>query len=57
MRSSLPDDSKIIFIAVVILAVIGIGIVIDLLHWPAWLVAIPAVAGAILVWRKLRQEE
>lgn len=57
MRSSLPDDSKIIFIAVVILAVIGIGIVIDWLHWPAWLVAVPAVAGAILVWLKLRQED
>jgi hypothetical protein len=57
MRSTIPDDAKIIFIAVVILAVIGIGIVIDWLRWPAWLVAIPAVVGILLVWRKLRQED
>ena len=57
MRSSIPDDSKIILIAVIILAIIGIGIIIDWLHWPQWLVAIPAVAGAIFVWLKLRQEE
>lgn len=57
MRSSLPEDSKIIFTAVVVLAIIGIGIIIDWLHWPVWLVAIPAVAGAVFVWLKLRQED
>ena len=57
MRSSLPDDTKIIFIAVVILAIIGVGIIIQWLRWPVWLIAIPAVVGAILVWLKLRQEE
>lgn len=57
MRSSLPDDSKLILVALVILAIIGIGILIDWLKWPVWLVAVPAVAGAIYVWLKLRQEE
>jgi hypothetical protein len=57
MRSSLPDDSKLLFIAVVILVIIGAGIIIDWLRWPVWLIAILAAAGVFLVWRKLRPEE
>ncbi len=57
MRSSIPEDSRVLLIAVVILAIIGIGIVIDRLHWPGWLVAVPAVIGAIVIWLSLREEE
>jgi hypothetical protein len=57
MRSSIPEDSQVLLIAVVILAIIGIGIVIDRLHWPGWLVAVPAVIGAIVIWLSLREEE
>ena len=44
-------------VLLVILAVIGIGIVIDWLHLPVWLIAIPGIAGAVLVWLKLCQED
>jgi hypothetical protein len=54
MRSSIPEDSRVLLIAVVILAIIGIGIVIDWLHWPGWLVA---VIGAIVIWLSLKEEE
>jgi hypothetical protein len=57
MRSSLPDVSKIIFVAVVLLVIIVAGLLIDWWHWPVWLIGILAAIGAWLVWRKLRQEE
>ena len=57
MRSSIPEDSWVLLIAIVILAVIGVGVVIDRLHWPGWLVAVPAVIGAIVIWLSLREEE
>ncbi len=57
MRSSIPEASKIILVGVVILAVIGFGFIIDQLHWPVWLTAIPAVIGVVIIWRSLRQED
>lgn len=57
MKSSIPEDSRVLLIAIVILAVIGTGVVIDWLHWPGWLVAVPAVIGAIVTWLSLREEE
>lgn len=57
MRSSIPEVGKIILAGVVILAVIGFGFLIDRLHWPVWLVAIPAIIGMVIIWRALRQEE
>ena len=57
MRSSIPEASKIILVGVVILAVIGFGFIIDRLHWPVWLTAIPAVIGVVIIWRLLREED
>jgi len=57
MRSSIPEVGKIILAGVVILAVIGFGFLVDRLHWPVWLVTIPAIIGMVIIWRALRQEE
>ena len=57
MRSSIPDDGKIILMALVILAVIGVAAVVDYLHWSYWYVAAAAGIGAVIVWRLLRQED